>query len=301
MIDASHSPCAHHAASPLVLLPPAANGYRRSLYPGRGVSVYCDHHIPNEWGEHVHEQEQVSCLLDDVEYVVRVQNAGGVWRQLEIHGPAVWVIPQGAPHSLICTKESDMMTLFCEQQFVRDTLGPEQTEFTVIPLPQLVGRDVLIGRLVRAFRGLCRGENIGHGLYVESIGTTLATHILRALFKSGVSCARSGGLPDDVLPKITHYIDEHLGEKLDLGTLARVCAISPSHFGRLFKNSFSLTPHEYVMRRRVERAEELLKTTSRKELDIALLCGFSDDTLMARWFRRLLECLPREIRSHRLG
>jgi AraC family transcriptional regulator len=60
-----------------------------------------------------------------------------------------------------------------------------------------------------------------------------------------------------------------------------------------------MAPHEYVMRRRVAKAEEMLHDTDRKEVEIANLCGFSDETLMARWFRRILECRPSEIRAQR--
>ena len=63
--------------------------------------------------------------------------------------------------------------------------------------------------------------------------------------------------------------------------------------------STGLAPHAYVMRRRVANAEQLLLETDKKEIEIASLCGFSDDTLMARWFRRELQCRPSEIRAQR--
>ena len=88
-------------------------------------------------------------------------------------------------------------------------------------------------------------------------------------------------------------------ESLSLAALGRVAGMSSSHFGRLFKVSTDLAPHVYVLQRRVAKAEQLLLGTDKKEIEIASLCGFSDETLMARWFRRTLQCRPSEIRAQR--
>lgn len=300
MIDAPCTGCAQQAAPNRVVLPPAVNGYGRCLYPGRGVSVYFDRDGPNEWGEHAHFQDHLFCLLDPVESIIRLRDSDGSWREFTAHGPAVWVIPGQTRHAGIRNESADRVLLYCEPTFVRDTLGANKTEFTIIPLSQLVGRDSLVGPLIKAFKRLCREEDtVAPGLYVESIGTTLAAHILLALFKGGAARPRSDGLSDSNIVSINSYIDEHLADELSLPTLARVCTMSPSHFSRLFKRTFNLAPHNYVMRRRVEKAEELLRASDEKEITIALQCGFSDDTLMARWFRRVAECLPSEVRARR--
>jgi AraC family transcriptional regulator len=180
---------------------------------------------------------------------------------------------------------------------VKATISREATEFTLIPHAQLASRDNVIGQLSKIFRRLCRGDGPANPLYIEAIGTVLGTHILRALFGPDERSGRNGGLPDEALRRVMRYIDEHLAETLDLATLGSVACFSASHFGRLFKTSLGMPPHEYVMRRRVAKAEELLLGTDMKELEIAGLCGFSDDTLMARWFRRILDSLPSDVRS----
>jgi AraC family transcriptional regulator len=292
-ISRHHSPAG--PAPPV--LPPAANGYRRSLYPGRGVSVYCDRHPPNEWGEHTHDQEQVSALLDDAECLIKRKTPDGNWHEITVQGPAVWVMPAGTPHALIYPKEADMVTLFVERVFVWEILARGTTEFTVLPLAWLSSRDALIGQLTNAFRRLCRKQEMANPLYVESIGTVLGAHVLQALFCSEDEIDRRGGLPDEALQRVTCYIDAHIGDELELLVLGQAAGFSASHFGRLFKKSLGLTPHDYVMRRRVAKAEELLRATDKKEVEIAGLCGFSDDTLMARWFRRVLGCRPKDFRG----
>lgn len=285
--------------NPLTLFP-ATNGYRRRLYDGRAVSVYYDHHPRNEWGEHTREQEQVSAFLNNATGLLKWKLPGGEWRELKLQGPTAWLIPANTPHALVCPDEAEMVTLFIEREFAAEIMTGEPTEVTIEALAHLIGRDALIGQLAKAFRRLCRGQGTANALYVESIGTVFGTHLLRGLLGGDVMPDRRGGLPDKALQRVTRYIDEHAGDCLDLAALGRAAGLSSSHFGRLFKASMDMTPHEYVMRRRVTKAEELLQQTDKKEVEIAFLCGFSDDTLMARWFRRVMGCRPSEIRAQRL-
>lgn len=279
------------------LLPPAINGYRRSLYPGRAVSVYCDRHRPNEWSEHWHVQDQISGMLDDVEIKIRIKSDDGKCAEYHVNGPAVWVIPGGTRHELIYPKEADMFTLYPEQLFVRETLDDHATAFEIMPLSLLTSRDEVIGQLAKSFRHLCRGRGKANALYVEAIGTVLGAHILQAMFAPAVREDLTGGLPDGALRRVIRYIDEHLAESLNLDVLAKNAGYqSSSYFGKLFKKSFGLTPHDYVIRRRVARAQELLESTNVKAVEIAHQCGFSDDTMMARWFRRVSDRLPSDIR-----
>lgn len=99
------------------------------------------------------------------------------------------------------------------------------------------------------------------------------------------------------IAQIDDYISQHLADSLDLATLGRVAGFSRSHFGRLFRQQFGRTPHQHVMRCRVEKAALLLATTNKKGIEIAFLCGFSDETLLARWFRRVLGCRPSDCRA----
>ena len=285
--------------NPLTLFP-ATNGYRRRLFEGRAVSVYFDHHPRNEWAEHSREEEQISAVLDGAVGILKWKPPGGDWRELKIQGPTAWLIPAGTPHALVCPDQAEMVTLFVEPSFASEIAVRAKPEVTVETLAYLVGRDALIGQLSTAFRRLCRGDSDPNALYVESIGTVFGTHLLRGLTDGGASSGPHIGLPTESLQRVTGFIEAHIGAHLDLALLGRVAGFSPSHFGRLFKTSVGLTPHDYVMRRRVANAEELLRQSGKKEVEIAFLCGFSDDTLMARWFRRVLDCRPSDVRSQRL-
>jgi AraC-like DNA-binding protein len=92
-------------------------------------------------------------------------------------------------------------------------------------------------------------------------------------------------------------IDErHLGVSIGLATLAGVAGVSIHHFARGFKQSAGVTPHHYLTRKRVERAQDLLARTELSLSEIALAVGFSDQSHLARHFRQMLGVTPGQFR-----
>ena len=95
------------------------------------------------------------------------------------------------------------------------------------------------------------------------------------------------------------YIDEHLGEDLTLESMAAEVALSPYYFARLFKQAAGISPHQYVIRRRVERAKQLLESQPWTVAQVAAAVGFCDQSHLARHFRRLLGRAPAELLAER--
>jgi len=105
-----------------------------------------------------------------------------------------------------------------------------------------------------------------------------------------------GGLPPGAMRRVREYVDAHLSESMDLAELAAVAGLSLFHFARQFKQTAGATPHHYLVRRRVERAQEMLARTNLSLSEIALAAGFSDQSHLARHFRQMLGTTPREFR-----
>jgi AraC-like DNA-binding protein len=95
-----------------------------------------------------------------------------------------------------------------------------------------------------------------------------------------------GGLAPGALRRVKDYIDANLGKNIDLATLADTAGLSLFHFARAFKQSEGMTPHGYVLERRLERAQTLLLDTHLSLAEIAYATGFSDQGHLARHFRR---------------
>ena len=101
-----------------------------------------------------------------------------------------------------------------------------------------------------------------------------------------------GGLSPALTHRICEYIESHLDEKLSLETLAAMAGRSTHHFARAFRQSVGMPPHGYLLRRRLEHVEQLLRDTQLPLTEIALAVGFSDQSHLARHFRRLTGMPP---------
>jgi transcriptional regulator GlxA family with amidase domain len=110
-----------------------------------------------------------------------------------------------------------------------------------------------------------------------------------------------GGLAPWQVRKVTSYVDAHLERTIRNEELAALARLNPSHFGRAFRCSFGEPPHEYVIRRRVERAQGLMLSTNASLSAIALDCGLADQAHLSRLFRRVVGETPRAWRRARLG
>jgi AraC family transcriptional regulator len=73
---------------------------------------------------------------------------------------------------------------------------------------------------------------------------------------------------------------------------------SKGHFSRAFKRSLGLSPTAYVAIRRVERAKALMSSTREHLSEIALACGFTDQSHFTRWFRRIVGVSPGQWRRN---
>ena len=91
----------------------------------------------------------------------------------------------------------------------------------------------------------------------------------------------------------------HLSQDLSLDVLAQQIGFSPYHFARLFRQTLGESPHQFVLRQRIERAQHLLKEADVPLAHIALECGFANQSHLSLVFKRLLGLTPRAYRQDR--
>jgi AraC-like DNA-binding protein len=101
-----------------------------------------------------------------------------------------------------------------------------------------------------------------------------------------------GGLSPVRTQRICEYIVSNLDRNIGLETLAQMAGLSVQHFSRAFKQTVGMPPHYYILRRRVERAQHMLRNTQLPLAQIALSAGFSDQSHLARHFRRITGLSP---------
>jgi AraC family transcriptional regulator len=131
-----------------------------------------------------------------------------------------------------------------------------------------------------------------------------AAEILQELGETPAAVTREeirGGLSPWQVRKVIRHIETQLDQPIRNEELATLVRLNPSHFGRAFRNSFGEPPHEYLIRRRVERAQGLMLSTDAPLSAIALDCGLADQAHLSRLFRRIVGETPRAWRRARIG
>lgn len=93
-------------------------------------------------------------------------------------------------------------------------------------------------------------------------------------------------------------INEYLDRDIKLTDLAELVGISQFHFSRLFKQSMSIAPHQYLLQQRIEKAKQLLKQTKLSVVEISLQCGFNSHSHLTKQFRQHTGMTPK---VYRLG
>jgi len=99
------------------------------------------------------------------------------------------------------------------------------------------------------------------------------------------------------LRRARDHIDRHYDEPLDLDVLARVAGVSKSHFVRSFEAAYGETPIRYLTRRRVERAQDLLRGANLTVTEVCMLVGFASLGSFSSRFRQLVGESPLAYRN----
>ena len=159
-------------------------------------------------------------------------------------------------------------------------------------------RDPVIDRIGRLGQKELSEGGIGGRLYAESLGTALAVHLLRQYGTSPKTLAiYKGGIASRSLQRVISYINANLQEPLSLAELAGIAKLSPHHFATVFKASTGMSPHRYVIEKRLERARDLLRRNHHSISEIAYAVGFSSQSHLTAHFRQTAGLTPRGFRQ----
>ncbi|MFJ2364198.1 helix-turn-helix domain-containing protein [Pseudomonas sp. NPDC087697] len=137
----------------------------------------------------------------------------------------------------------------------------------------------------------------GERLLTSSLAHEMLSHTLLSQVGLRQGLRLKGGLAAHQRRQLVEYIDHQLAEPISLGQLAGLCALSEYHFARMFRESFGLPPHQYLLARRLTHARHLLRSTSQPLGEIALACGFASASHFTNRFRQAMKGTPGEYRQ----
>src|SRR6185312_6662526 len=212
----------------------------------------------------------------------------------------VTITPVGSPTRWRQSGQSLVVLLRLSPSYIRAVAGDEcaldpdrfeiQGRFGV--------RDERIDDLARRLLTGLELEGADSRLYVDALTCELAIHLLR---EHTAPCAgtrwRMARLSPHKLRRAIDYIDDNLRTELTLASIAEAVALSPGHFAHAFRQATGVAPHRYVLERRVERANALLRQSDMPITEIADRVGCSSHSHFSVLFHRITGLTPREFRT----
>jgi len=158
-------------------------------------------------------------------------------------------------------------------------------------IPRLGEHDGMIEQLAHTACQLMRDRASGEWL-ADSLARVLAVQLVSRHSTARLAAVAAGmGLSKRKLESVDAFMRAHIGDSVALSDMAHVAALSPIHFARQFKKATGHSPHQYLLRLRVEGAKRLLRT-GLPIADIAVRCGFSHQEHLTRVFGRLVGVTP---------
>ncbi|WJI40626.1 MULTISPECIES: AraC family transcriptional regulator [Mesorhizobium] len=161
-----------------------------------------------------------------------------------------------------------------------------------------VAADPVMQRLLSQL-DMSKCDESDHGVYCDAIRLALVARWLR--LRSNDQEEPTDALQKWRLNRVTAWIEEHLDEPISLADMAKAAGLSRMYFAARFRIATGLRPHDYILRRRVERSKELLMQTRNSLVDIAFDVGFQTQAHFTTVFKRFAGTTPgrwRAINKH---
>jgi AraC family transcriptional regulator len=165
--------------------------------------------------------------------------------------------------------------------------------------PRFGDQDAILEHLALAIDEAVRNGVPRSSLLVDPIARAMASRFVALDRGSDATGLRPPGqLSTRHLRRLREFVEASLDSDIRLSAMAQACGLSTEYFAKVFKNSVGVSPYQYVIGLRVERAKQLLDDDSLSLPEIALQCGFSHQEHMTRMFRRFTGETPGRYRRN---
>jgi AraC family transcriptional regulator len=215
-----------------------------------------------------------------------------------VNNQNILIFPANRSYQIYVHQPLEFIHLYLEPLFVshvaHEKINPDRVEIIF----EANKADSLIYQIFLALKADLDVDGSGNGFYADSMATALSAHLLRHYSTSNYQLVEyQDGFSKHKLQRAIDYINANLNENLSLTKIASELDISHYYFCHLFKNSTGITPHQYLIQQRVERAKQLLRQLEKTIADVAMDCGFANPSHFAKHFRKYTGVTPRQFRK----
>lgn len=220
----------------------------------------------------------------------------GAMRQARASDRHVALVPAGQALEEEWTPLACATTILVRPHFLRALVranGRVHQDLTA----QHAAVDPFMWHMVRSIEIQIRARRVLEKSFVESIAMVIGQHLLSHHTGTPFQAGAAGGLPAYKVRSATDYVREHYQEDIGFKDIAEHLQMSPFHFARMFKHSTGESPHQFIMRCRIDVAKKLLIEGERGIADIALEVGYKSQSYFTTRFAQFVGATPAAFRT----
>ena len=252
---------------------------------------------PNHFEEHSDPNLKIGIPLKQTAIHVKWQTETGKQQYQFVKRGCVSIIPPDLPHETWLEQPAEQIIINLTPKLISQAIDDLNYKQATI-VPQWTAKDKFIEQL-----GIALQTEFQQGkptnLYVESVSTLLTTHLLRHHSATAkIPTLPSDKLSSKKLQQVISYLQINLEKSVSLSELAQVVELSTSRFARGFKQTTGISPHQYVLECKIEKAKELLKNPLLSIADISYTLSFSSQSHFTAVFRRFTGATPNNYRKN---
>jgi len=257
------------------------------------------HRIPE--GERVETETDKHVLwLWTTSYSGEYAGNGGRFVRCSKGRGAITATPIGVIPTLHTYTRSEVILCALDSNFVGSILSELDRQPRTEPIIRPKFQDSAIRRLMTLLSEEVRAGAPSGKLYSDSLAHALAIRylLLGERPRHQKTDSTVSALPPYALKRVLDRIEHSFQSEISLATLADEAGYSRGHFLKMFRASMGMTPHRYLLKRRIDHARTLLKRPGKSIIDVAADCGFSSQAHLSQVFREYVGVTPGDYRRN---
>jgi AraC-like DNA-binding protein len=158
---------------------------------------------------------------------------------------------------------------------------------------ETASKDIVLANLARALLPALQRPEEANALFVDQMTTAIGTYLVQRYGGKTIPVvSKAPTLSRAHLEMAKSILLEHLEGEVSIADVAEACSLSRGYFIRAFREATGMTPYQWLLNQRVERARQLISTSKTSLAEIAVACGFADQSHFTRVFSNLVGTTP---------
>ena len=261
-----------------------------------GMSIRTGSQEMQETPAHAHDDHLIIAPCMKASVTLGHRTACGAQQATRVSDRHVALVPAQHVHSASWSTQAQATTLRLQPAFLAQ-LARANGRVGHEMQAQYASVDPFMWHMVRSIEIQMRARRTLEKSFVESIAMVVGQHLLSHYAGTPYQAGLMGGLPPYKVRSATEYVRAHYQEDIGFKDIADHLQMSPFHFARMFKHSTGESPHQFIMRCRIDVAKKLLIEGERGIADIALEVGYKSQSYFTTRFAQFVGATPAAFRT----